>query len=209
MKYSNYKEITKETYEKHAKTFAALTSHYPTSPVKENLEFFLNNLCGTKIIDVGCGPGNYLEYFERKGYTTVGVDISKSMVSLCKDKGLSAYEMDFENLNFPNNSFDGAVAITSLLHVPKSKFPKTICEITNILVENGLLYIAMKEGDFDGFKKREPYDNMEQYFSFYRQEELREILKRNFDILHFRRIKSTKTNQDILHFICEKHRKLY
>lgn len=69
------------------------------------------DLQGRKLLDVGCGLGNLLEYLNRKGIQVdyTGVDIYDRMIECASKKGLKAnfYCMDIFKTNpFEENSFD-------------------------------------------------------------------------------------------------------
>ncbi|RCX17848.1 methyltransferase family protein [Anaerobacterium chartisolvens] len=76
-----------------------------------NSLIFSVDMAGKKILDVGCGMGNLLEYLNLKGIQVdyTGVDILKSMIEQAGRKGLNGtfYHADiFEKNIFQNNSFD-------------------------------------------------------------------------------------------------------
>ena len=67
------------------------------------------------ILDIGCGTGSHLNYFSKKKIDTIGVDFSKQMISIAKQKnpGLKFFHKDAKNFLF-KSKFD---LITSLFHV--------------------------------------------------------------------------------------------
>lgn len=80
---------------------------------KRRFEVFAGHvkLDGKKILDVGCGLGNMLEYLDSKGIDVdyTGVDISEKMVSSAKSRKLDGkfYCMDvFKSHPFKNEEFD-------------------------------------------------------------------------------------------------------
>lgn len=72
---------------------------------------------GGRLLEVGCGTGHWSEYFSNKGFEVTGVDISKEMTEVARNKHIANahFEVaDGENLPFADESFDIAVAITTL-----------------------------------------------------------------------------------------------
>lgn len=70
------------------------------------------NDCKT-IIDVGCGPGTYCNYFYEKGYKVTGVDYAKEVIKLAK-KNYPKIPFKLANGNklpFKDNSFDIVLSI--------------------------------------------------------------------------------------------------
>jgi ubiquinone/menaquinone biosynthesis C-methylase UbiE len=72
---------------------------------------------GKRLLEVGCGTGHWSKFFSTKGYEITGIDISERMIAIAKDKNIahsSFNVMDGHSMSFANNSFDIAVAITTL-----------------------------------------------------------------------------------------------
>ena len=146
----NYKEATKRLYDRYAKKYEKNTKNY-TKYIENELQLFLENLKGKRILDLGSGPGRDSLYFKSGGFEPLCIDFSEKMVQLCKEKGLEAKVMDIEKLDFPENSFDGVWAYTSLIHVSKKNIKRVIKKISGILKPHGILSIVMKEGKNEEF----------------------------------------------------------
>ncbi|MCK5764219.1 MAG: methyltransferase domain-containing protein, partial [Clostridiales bacterium] len=74
---------------------------------------------GSKILDVGCGSGNYSIKLAELGYEVTGVDMSKEMLKKAKEKAESGNikidfrEMNVYELDFDDESFDAVFSITA------------------------------------------------------------------------------------------------
>lgn len=66
-----------------------------------------------KVLDVGCGIGDFLSFRNN----TIGVDINPHAVDLCRQKNLDAMVMQRDELPFLNQEFDGAVLDNVLEHI--------------------------------------------------------------------------------------------
>ncbi len=53
-----------------------------------------------RILDVGCGQGAALEYFNNKGFSPIGITLNDKDLLECKQKGHEVYEMDQSFLDF-------------------------------------------------------------------------------------------------------------
>lgn len=75
---------------------------------------------GLKILEVGCGNGNRLEFFHDLNLDVVGVDMSKADVEAIRAKGMNAVCMDIHSLteHFQPNSFDVIMCFDILEHIP-------------------------------------------------------------------------------------------
>jgi ubiquinone/menaquinone biosynthesis C-methylase UbiE len=110
---------------------------------------------GEHVLDVGCGSGAVTrEIARRVGATgrTVGVDPSRELLGIARelanDAGLGS-EIEFREggarqLPFPDDSFDAAVCVTVLSHVPRGD--TAMPELARVLKPGGRLGVF----DFDG-----------------------------------------------------------
>ena len=196
----NYKESTRVTYDIYAKDFQDQTSSYLEKYILDDALRFLSLLGGPKILDIGSGPGRDSAFFKSKGYSPLCIDIAKEMIKICQERGLASCLMDIESLGFQDNSFNGAWAYTSLLHMPKLNFPKTLEEIQRILIPEGILYIGMKEGNTDQVIDDAKYPGFKRYAALYGDEELRRILNSKFEILATSKVKLSHT---YLNYLCK------
>lgn len=66
---------------------------------------------GSKIIDLGCGNGSLIEMLiNKKNVSAVGIDISDSGVSECKQKGLNVIQGAIDKkLDYKDDEFDYAI----------------------------------------------------------------------------------------------------
>lgn len=151
-----YKDKTIQAYDAHVKSFS---EKFSAQMDFERPEFntFMGLLSGNKVLDVGCGSGDHMSYFQKKGLDVMGIDLSKEFVNICVQKGLNVIQMDMEQMNFEKESFDGIWAVTSLLHVPKINLGNILKKFNNILTSNGVIYICLIEGDGEGFLKDERF----------------------------------------------------
>jgi SAM-dependent methyltransferase len=124
------------------------------SPYLENATFlsiydrFCNQLPpSASVLDLGCGTGVPIsrDLIER-GFEVVGVDFSSEMVSLamanCPDATFltaSMTDIDFED------TFDGVLAISSMLSLRQEEFRATARVIARALKPNGYLLVTLNE----------------------------------------------------------------
>jgi ubiquinone/menaquinone biosynthesis C-methylase UbiE len=155
-----------------------------------------------KVLDIGSGPGRDGLIIKERGLEVVCLDASSAMIKLSQERGLESVQGDLLNLPFSENSFNGAWAYTSLLHVSKSDVDKAFIEINRILVKDGILGLGMIEGEKEEYKESSGI-SMPRLFSFYTKEELELLLKKHgFEILYFETFKPGGKNY--LNFIAKK-----
>ncbi len=83
---------------------------------EEALSEMMAPLKGESLLDVGCGTGYFSSYFSRQGLKVVGLDHSKDMLAVARNKGkdLPLVLGDAHRLPFGEEAFDIAMAITAL-----------------------------------------------------------------------------------------------
>jgi 2-polyprenyl-3-methyl-5-hydroxy-6-metoxy-1,4-benzoquinol methylase len=96
---------------------------------------------GTRVLDVGCGPGWLTVQYAKAGADVTAVDLTPRAVELTKQylayQGLSAtvHEGNAEQLPFADGSFDLVVSSGVLHHTPDT--PRAIRECYRVLRPNG------------------------------------------------------------------------
>jgi SAM-dependent methyltransferase len=71
-----------------------------------------------RVLEVGCGQGEFAERLAGRGVDVVAVDQSEHMVGLTRARGVDARVADVQDLPFADDEFDVAVANYMLYHVP-------------------------------------------------------------------------------------------
>jgi ubiquinone/menaquinone biosynthesis C-methylase UbiE len=120
----------------------------------------LNISAGERVLDVGCGSGAVTrEIARRVGRTglAVGLDPSPALLAVARElaheTGLGGHvefhEGDALRLPFPDRSFDAAVCVTVLSHVPKGE--AAIPELVRVLRPGGRLGVFDLDTDMTAF----------------------------------------------------------
>lgn len=136
------KKYTKKTI----KYYDDIASDYIKSSaaivLKDKIDKFINLLPGKKILDVGCGPGHDTNYLTRMGFDCLGIDLSEKMIELARQNFKGKFElMDFFDLKFEDDSFDGMWCSSIFVHIKKDDLPKVLESFRKVLKNNGILGI--------------------------------------------------------------------
>ena len=135
-----------------------------TAPFLELLEE------GDTILDMGCGSGRDSLTFYDLGYDVTPLDGSEEMCRLAEvHTGLDVLQMTYEEMAF-DGAFDGVWACGAFVHIPKDEMPALFRKVARALTEDGIFYLSMRLGDFEGFQG-------ERYFSCYSEKELRSLVE--------------------------------
>lgn len=137
-----------------------------------------------RVIDLGCGDGRDTEYMRKKGVDVVGIDLSKSMISLARSKypRSTFIHSDMRETVFPEDTFHAAWANASLINLPKSELSHVEKEVYRILEPEGIFSFSFKEGEGEGFETS-VIEEHERYCSYYTLEEIKKKMNL-FDIFH-------------------------
>lgn len=111
------------------------------------LEFLSKVTPGGKVLDVGCGGGDYTSVIKGERFEAVGIDLSTRMIELARQNHPeTSYEvMDMTKLTFPDESFDGILVSWCFFHVPESDVESTLKGFARILKPGGTIYFSMQE----------------------------------------------------------------
>ena len=119
--------------------------------VSQNYEAFLEAIEGPppyKILDLGCGPGRDLLFFQSLGHIITGLDGSKEFVTMARaHSGCEVLHQDFLRLTLPKNHYDGIFANASLFHIPSSELPRILLDLFISLKPRGIFFCSNPRGD--------------------------------------------------------------
>jgi len=133
------------------------------------------------ILDLGCGPGYFLDEMKTRGFTNVtGITLSPEDVKLCEDKGhvIKQYDLSFlpHTDGFHDESVDFIFLRHALEHSPYPIF--SLIEYNRVMKQGGKIYIEVPAPDCD---RRHEY-NLNHY-SILGHNQLAALLQRTgFDI---------------------------
>lgn len=111
------------------------------------------------IVDIGAGSGRDIKYFTEAGFKVHGIEASKELCRLSTEyTGIFVKCQKIQDWN-PNMQYDGVWANASLIHLQKTEVRDFINRLSNVLSEEGIIYISFKEDIEEGFDEKGRYFN--------------------------------------------------
>jgi len=108
------------------------------------------NKSRVKILDIGCGRGDFLNKLPSNRFQKFGVEINPQSAQIASSLGLNIITGDIDQINFHSKNFDCVTMWHVFEHLPNPS--KTIQQISKILKPNGLLIFTVPNCNSIGFK---------------------------------------------------------
>ena len=155
-----------------------------------------------RILEIGCGPRNITKYLlsKRPDFDIFGIDIALGMIELAKrnNPAASFAIMDSRKIDELKTKYDGIVCGFCLPYLSHSDSPKFIIACSNLLNENGLIYISFVEGDPDKSDFQIGSSGDRSYFYFHKLEDLKtQLVENKFEDLKVCKVEYKKSETEI------------
>ncbi len=158
---------------------------------------------GEKLLDAGCGHGRDTEYFYKKGLTPTGIDISKELIKIARNRFEPDFQvMDFRNLGFSDEKFDSVWASASIFFVPPAEMKKTLNEFYRVLNPGGDLFVSMKIGTEEA-KLNEKWSSRVKEYPV-EMDEARKMFESAGFFIERKQVNESSRGSDFVSFICTK-----
>lgn len=128
------------------------------------------------ILDLGCGPGYFMDEMKAREYTNVtGVTLSPGDIKICQEKGHTVKQYDLSFLPQKDGYYDESIDFIFLRHaLEHSPYPVfSLIEYNRILKQGHKIYIEVPQPDCD--RKHEWNLN---HYSIFGQNQLAALLQR-------------------------------
>ena len=119
----------------------------------DSYNFFCDSipLQNSKILDLGCGPGNISKYLisQRPNFNIFGIDIAPNMVSLASVNNPKAkfQVMDIRAIDQLELTYDGIICGFSIPYLSDADVDKLLFDCNDLLNTDGILYLSFVQGD--------------------------------------------------------------
>jgi SAM-dependent methyltransferase len=168
---ATYDEIAQIYYEK----------WHDRSAIHEHQRRFVSmlrayNLAGLPVVDLGCGPGFDAAFFRRSGLRTIGLDLSRDMMTAGRPEfGGDYVQSDMRHLPLARK-IGGLWVSASFLHVTRDQAPAALQGFANALVPGGILYLSLKFGQGAEWTSESHGVPLPRYFVYWQPDEVDDLL---------------------------------
>jgi SAM-dependent methyltransferase len=183
--------VTVRSYDAHVDEYAAGTEVMPESVAANIARFVAGLRGGTRVLEIGSGPGRDAAALEQVGLSVRRTDVSGGFVRHLRAAGYVADQVDplHDDLTDPLRGgapYDGVWANASLLHVRRDSLPVVLRRLAAVTRPGGTLLATFKEGEGDQWSVHGPI-GAPRFFTFWREEALRDVLlQAGWDVLEVR-----------------------
>ena len=122
-------------------TYSASVAPASTYPEKLG-KWLIDNVFGSsgRILDMGCGRGDFLDVFAALDLEVAGLDISPRAVELAQEHDVRVADLETEALPFPPNSFDFVFSKSVVEHM---RAPSRLVEAASTALRPGGTAVVM------------------------------------------------------------------
>lgn len=155
---------------------------------------------GQHVLEIGSGAGALASWLVEQGYQVTCLEPAEELAKNAKKKGLRVFVNTIQEFE-TDHQYDIIVAMSSLIHVPKSDLPAQIKKISRFLKPHGLFFVSFIDGEDE--KLEDPTkEGRLRYFAKWNEKEL-DALFSSFVLLENHKIYSKKMDR---HFFLRVYR---
>ncbi|MCL2383718.1 MAG: class I SAM-dependent methyltransferase [Oscillospiraceae bacterium] len=146
----------------------------------------LNPSKGQKVLDIGCGTGNFSFKLAELGCDVTGIDISDKMLEYAEEKmkanlDICFKNMDVYNMDFEDNTFDSIISMATFEFIENEQ--EAYKNMLRVLKPNGTIVIGtiQKGGEWQKLYSSDVFKGSAYSFATFKsKEELISLDKDNF-----------------------------
>lgn len=170
-----------EPFEAHTERYEAWFEHHDAAYISELLALRPFVPLDGRGLEIGVGSGRFAAPLG----VQVGIDPSKAMLRLARDRGIQVFEGAAEDIPFENDSFDHALVVTTLCFVDSPK--AMLAEARRVLRPAGTLVIGFIDRDSALGRHYESHREKSVFYhdaTFYAASEVQDlVIKSGFSVL--------------------------
>lgn len=147
-----------------------------------------------KVVDIGCGPGNFTRQLTGRGFNVKGIDLSNEMLTIARDRVPEGdfKMMDMRKLDYPDETFDGLLVAYSLIHIPSSEIPETLRGFYGVLKPNGVVLVIAQRGEPDRVVDEPLQPGEKMFVNFFTKDSMSDVLTKAGFVIEYQEEKPSQ-----------------
>jgi SAM-dependent methyltransferase len=104
---------------------------------------------GARVLDLGCGPGDYVNELTQSQYDAAGIDSSSEMIKLAQSRNQGTfYHLSFTEINQLDGRYDCVYCIgNSLSYLPSSAMEEFLKDVYHLMGDSGYFVVQVVNWD--------------------------------------------------------------
>jgi len=142
-------KIVQDAYNKIGKRYQESGGNRDISELKEIINLLPPK---ARILDAGCGTGiPDTKYLHDSGFDVIGVDFSDGMLKIARENlpNVTFIKQNITELDFPDNSFDGLISFSVIIHIPREKHKPMFQQFHKLLKPDGIILVSMAWSEWE------------------------------------------------------------
>jgi ubiquinone/menaquinone biosynthesis C-methylase UbiE len=110
----------------------------------ESIKILADNNHLKKILEIGCGTGRLVKFFNESGFETIGIDKADKAIKMARkiNQKNSIIQASATNFPFKDNSFNLILAISLIEHLTPTESNRLFAESYRVLKPKGLIFLV-------------------------------------------------------------------
>ncbi len=165
-------------YDRVSARYALVNAEMPAQVVGSAGRFLASVGAGGVVLDLGCGHGRDMTWFEARGVRVVGADLSTGMLAEASHHVCGPLlQMDMRVPPLRDGTFRGVWCNAAILHLPKAEVLPTLGEIRRLLQPGGVLFVSVQVGTGETWEAVGYQQPISRFFARYEPEEFADFLR--------------------------------
>lgn len=151
--------------------------------IRNKYKIACKGFTNAKLLDFGCGVGDFLHYAQQKGCEIMGCDMSEDARKFSSEKLGKTVVTPEEIFTLPHSTFDVITMWHVLEHIDNLSFQAE--QLQRLLKENGRLLIAVpnyKSYDAQYYKDKWAAYDVPRHLNHFHKESLQNVFKGKFEL---------------------------
>jgi SAM-dependent methyltransferase len=159
----------RETYNLVTARYAEVNADLPPMVAAAAERFLAELVAGARVLDLGCGHGRDMAWFEAAGVRVTGADLARGMLFQARIRVAGPLvELDMRSPAFRERCFDGVWCNAAILHLPVCEVPETLVRIRHILKHAGICFYSVQIGSGEDWEPQSYGEPAPRFFTRYR-----------------------------------------